>query len=73
MDWVRLTHPNSLILVVLKIIASVSFAILGLLFIFSGDINQLVEGILLVVAASAWLFFVLRSYLRHRIDLGSLR
>jgi hypothetical protein len=73
MDWMRITQPNSVILVALKMIASASFAILGLLFIFSGDMNQLMEGVVLIVVSTAWLFFTLRNYMKQRVDLESLR
>jgi len=71
MDWIRLTNPNSPILMVLKIIAGTSFTILGLLLIISD--RQLIEGIIMIAASGAWLFFIIRNYRKQRIDLESLR
>jgi hypothetical protein len=71
MDWIRLTNPNSPVPMILKIVAGASFAILGLLFIISD--GQLIEGIILISASGAWLFFIIWNYRKQRIDLESLR
>jgi hypothetical protein len=56
---------------ILKIVAGTAFAILGILFIVSD--GQLLEGVILIAASGAWLFFIIWNYRKQRIDLESLR